>query len=144
MGHRARGHPRAARDPEPPRARAGGARDEQRGEGGARRGRPGGTPALRRRRHARRRGGGALVGLPRCGAVATSDAEAALAADAACVSYMGATDFRLQAALDDMCRILAKGLDLVMTSFVPLIFPPALPESIGRRLPAARRAGGTT
>lgn len=90
------------------------------------------------------RDAGDLVGLPRCGVVATSDADAALAGDADCVSYMGATDFRLQGALDDMCRILASGKDLVTTSFVPLVFPPALPESIGRRLEDACRAGGTT
>jgi 4-hydroxy-tetrahydrodipicolinate reductase len=92
----------------------------------------------------RGRDAGELVGLPRTGVVATDDVEAVLAADADCVSYMGATDFRLQAALDDMCRILASGKDLVTTSFVPLIYPPALPESIGLRLADACRAGGAT
>jgi 2,4-diaminopentanoate dehydrogenase len=92
----------------------------------------------------RGRDAGALVGLPPTGVLATDDAEALLALDADCVSYMGATDFRLGAALDDMGRILASGKDLVTTSFVPLVFPPGAPDAIVRRLEDACRAGGTT
>jgi 2,4-diaminopentanoate dehydrogenase len=87
---------------------------------------------------------GELCGIARTGIVATTDADAVLARGADVVSYMGATDFRLTAALDDMCRILSSGKNLVTTSFVPLVYPPAAPESITRRLEEACRVGGST
>jgi 4-hydroxy-tetrahydrodipicolinate reductase len=92
----------------------------------------------------RGRDAGTLVGLPPTGVVGRDDATATLALEADCVSYMGATDFRLNDAIEDMCRILASGKDLVTTSFVPLVFPPGAPDPIVRRLEEACRAGGTT
>src|SRR5262245_37682286 len=69
------------------------------------------------------RDAGELCGLGKTGIIATRDSDEALAQRADCVSYMGATDFRLGGALDDMCRILSSGANLVTTSFVPLIHP---------------------
>jgi 4-hydroxy-tetrahydrodipicolinate reductase len=57
---------------------------------------------------------------------------------------MGATDFRLNDAIEDMCRILASGKNLVTTSFVPLVYPPAVIPQIRERLESACREGGTT
>jgi len=72
---------------------------------------------------------GELCGIGPIGVRATRDAEALLAMDADCVSYMGSTDYRPMEAIDDMCRILASGKNLVTTSFVPLIYPwHAIPE----------------
>lgn len=66
---------------------------------------------------------GDLCGIGKTGVAATNDRERLLALDADCVSYNGATDFRLPEAIDDMCRILESGKNLVTTSFVPFIFP---------------------
>ena len=76
---------------------------------------------------------GELCGIGKTGVVATRDAEALLAMPADCVSYMGATDYRPAEAIDDMCRILASGKNLVTTSFVPLIYP-------WHAMPGVRRA----
>lgn len=90
------------------------------------------------------RDAGELCGIGEIGVVATRDAEEALALDADCVSYMGATDFRLPDAIDDMCRILGSGKNLVTTSFVPLIHPWQVVPRIAARLEDACREGGTS
>ena len=90
------------------------------------------------------RDAGELCGIGETGVVATHDTDAVLALDADCVSYMGATDFRLNDAIEDMCRILASGKNLVTTSFVPLVYPPAVIPQIRERLESACRDGGTT
>src|SRR6185369_161493 len=66
---------------------------------------------------------GDLCGTEKTGVIATRDADALLAMAADCVCYAGATDFRLNDAIDDMCRILASGKNLVTSSFVPFIHP---------------------
>jgi hypothetical protein len=87
---------------------------------------------------------GELCGIGPTGIVASQDPEAVLALDADCVSYMGATDFRLNDAIEDMCRILRSGKNLVTTSFVPLVYPPAAFPALAERLEAACREGGTS
>src|SRR5574341_966932 len=59
------------------------------------------------------RDAGELCGAGRVGVNATHDAEALLAMDADCVSYAAATDYRPTEAIDDMCRILASGKNVV-------------------------------
>src|SRR4029077_4102476 len=72
------------------------------------------------------RDAGELCGLDRrVGVAATSDAEALLALDADCVSYTATGDLRPGEAVDDMCRILESGKNVVATSVVPLVYPPA-------------------
>ncbi len=90
------------------------------------------------------RDAGALCGIDPTGVVATRDAEALLGLDADCVSYMGATDYRPAEALDDMCRILASGKNLVTTSFVPLIYPWRVLPEFAARLEAACQQGKTS
>ncbi len=90
------------------------------------------------------RDAGALCGIAPTGVVATRDAAALLALDADCVSYMGATDYRPAEALDDMCRILASGKNLVTTSFVPLIYPWRVLPEFAERLEVACQQGKTS
>ncbi len=87
------------------------------------------------------RDAGELCGIEPTGVIATTDPEEALVIHADCVSYMGATDFRLGDAIDEMCRILGAGRNLVTTSFVPLVYPPAAFPQITERLAAACAEG---
>lgn len=90
------------------------------------------------------RDAGELCGTAPTGIRATRDAEALLALDADCVSYMGATDYRPGEAVEDMCRILASGKNLVTTSFVPLIFPWQTVPAFAEQIEAACQQGGTS
>jgi hypothetical protein len=91
------------------------------------------------------RDAGELCGLGRrVGVAATRDADALLALDADCVSYTATADLRLPEAVDDLCRILEAGKNVVSTSVVPLVFPPGAPAEIVARLEAACRKGGTS
>jgi hypothetical protein len=87
---------------------------------------------------------GELCGIDATGVIATDKPEDVLALDADCVSYMGATDFRLPDAIEDMCRILSSGKNLVTTSFVPLIFPWDDAPWIAERIESACQEGGTS
>ena len=87
------------------------------------------------------RDAGDLCGIAKTGVVATRDADALLAMKADCVSYMAATDYRPSDAIDDMCRILASGKNLVTTSFVPLIYPWQTVPEFARQIEAACQQG---
>lgn len=90
------------------------------------------------------RDAGELTGLDAVGVTATDDVEAVLALDADCVSYMATGDLRPQEAVDEMCRILESGKNLVGTSVVPLVYPPAAPRNWVDQIEAACKAGGTS
>ena len=90
------------------------------------------------------RDAGELCGLGRVGVKATNDAEALLALDADCVSYTATGDLRPADAVADMCRILASGKNVVATSVVPLVYPPAADATVVGQLETACRAGGTS
>ncbi len=90
------------------------------------------------------RDAGALVGLPDTGVVATDDADAVLALDADVVSYNASGDMRPHEALEDMCRILASGKNVVSTSLVPMTYPPGGDQAMVARLEDACRQGGTS
>ena len=87
------------------------------------------------------RDAGELCGIGKTGVLATRDAEALIAMPADCVSYMGATDYRPAEALEDMCRILAAGKNLVTTSFVPLIYPWHTVPEFAEQIEAACQTG---
>ena len=87
---------------------------------------------------------GELCGTGRLGIAATQDAESLLAAKADCVSYAAATDYRPIEAVEDMCRILASGKNLVTSSFVPLIYPWHAVPAFAEQLEAACQKGGTS
>jgi 4-hydroxy-tetrahydrodipicolinate reductase len=90
------------------------------------------------------RDAGELCGIGTTGVIATRDADKLINTKADCVSYMAATDYRPGDAIEDMCRILASGKNLVTTSFVPLIYPwHAVPE-FARQIQDACERGGTS
>src|SRR4030095_16324867 len=82
------------------------------------------------------RDAGELCGIERTGVVATQDADALLAMPADCVSYLDA--------IDDMCRSLAAGKNLVTTSFVPLIYPWHVIPAFARQIDDACKQGRTS
>jgi hypothetical protein len=90
------------------------------------------------------RDAGALCGLPPVGVTATSDAEALLRMPADCVCYTATGDLRPAEAVADMCRILESGKNVVATSVVSLIYPPAANPDLVGQLEAACRKGGTS
>lgn len=90
------------------------------------------------------RDAGELCGISKTGVVATRDAEALISMNADCVSYMAATDYRPGDAIEDMCRILASGKNLVTTSFVPLIYPWHTIPEFARQIQAACQTGRTS
>ncbi|MBK7948889.1 MAG: hypothetical protein IPK00_09125 [Deltaproteobacteria bacterium] len=75
---------------------------------------------------------------------ATDDVEALLALDADCVSYMAQGETRIRETVDDLCRILASGKNVVNTAIVSLVYPPFSSPKLRERLDEACRAGGTT
>lgn len=86
-----------------------------------------------------------LCGLDRpTGIVATDDVDALLATDADCVSYMAQGETRVQAAIEDLCQILASGKNVVSTSMVFLLYPPAIDRRLREKLEAACFEGGST
>jgi 4-hydroxy-tetrahydrodipicolinate reductase len=84
---------------------------------------------------------GELCGVRRTGVRATNDAAALLALDADCVSYTATGDLRPAEAVADMCRILETGKNVVSTSVVPLVYPPAAEQTLVDKLEAACRTG---
>ncbi|HEY8123775.1 MAG TPA: hypothetical protein VII78_20820 [Myxococcota bacterium] len=86
----------------------------------------------------------ALCGWPTpTGVRATDDAEALLRLDADCVSYMAQGETRIRATIEDLCKILASGKNVVNTALVSLCYPDASPK-LRDRLAAACAAGQST
>jgi len=90
------------------------------------------------------RDAGELCGGPRLGVVATQDAAALLASEADCICYTASSDVRPNEVIDDLCRMLASGKNVVNTSFVPLLYPRAAGPGVADRLEEACQAGGTS
>ena len=87
---------------------------------------------------------GTLCGTEPTGVIATQDVDALLALDADVICYTASSDIRPGGVVDDICRMLASGKDVVGTSFVPLLFPAAAGEGVLDRLEAACQEGGTS
>jgi hypothetical protein len=89
---------------------------------------------------------GELCGQAPVGVAATTDADALLALDADCVCYTATADLRPQAAVDDLCRILAAGKNVVSSSLVPLVHPPSADRGLVDvdRLATACQEGGVS
>ncbi len=90
------------------------------------------------------RDAGELCGGPPVGVTATQDADALLALDADCVCYTANSDVRPGQVVDDVCRMLASGKNVVNTSYVPLLYPAAAGEGVLDQLEAACQEGGTS
>ncbi len=90
------------------------------------------------------RDAGELCGGSPVGVIATQDTEALLATDAEVVCYTANSDVRPGGVVDDICRMLETGLNVVNTSFVPLLYPKAAGEGVYERLQAACEAGASS
>jgi hypothetical protein len=86
-----------------------------------------------------------LCGLPEpTGVVASDDVEALLGLGADCVCYTAQGETRIRATIDDLCRILASGANVVNTAIVSLVYPPFASPKLRQRLEAACASGGST
>jgi len=90
------------------------------------------------------RDAGEICGVAPLGVVATQDVDALLESGADCVCYMANSDVRPHLVVTDLCRMLAAGLNVVNTSYVPLLFPSAAGPGVGEQLAAACEEGGTS
>lgn len=90
------------------------------------------------------RDAGEICGGPPLGVTATRDADALLDLGADAVCYTASSDVRPDGVVDDLCRILASGANVVSTSFVPLLHPAHAGPGVLDRLEAACREGGTS
>ncbi len=87
------------------------------------------------------RDAGELAGLEPCGVAATNDADALLASDADCVVYTATADLRIMEAIEDVCRILRAGKNVVASSIVSLVHPDGMGPEIRRKIEDACREG---
>jgi 4-hydroxy-tetrahydrodipicolinate reductase len=87
---------------------------------------------------------GVLCGGDPDGVTATQDVDALLALDADCICYTASSDIRPGQVVEDLCRMLAGGTNVVNTSFVPLLFPKAAGDGVYDQLQAACLEGGTS
>ena len=85
-----------------------------------------------------------LVGLAPVGVVASGDLDEALAASPDVVSYFATTHGRLKLTIEDFCRILAAGIDIVTTSVGALINPASTRPDVLERLEQACATGEST
>lgn len=86
---------------------------------------------------------GELLGLDPVGVACTDDVTPLLEAADVC-AYFATADIRPNEAADDIARCLSAGLDVVSTSIVPLIYPPAADQRMVAMLEAACQEGGTS
>lgn len=76
---------------------------------------------------------GSLCGRGNVGVVATNNIEALLDSHAHCVCYTATADLRPFDAVQDICRILASGKNVVSSSIVPLVHPKSfIPELVAK------------
>src|SRR5207245_11714453 len=87
---------------------------------------------------------GELCGVGPVGVTATADARALLALDADCVCYTATGDLRPFEAVEDVCRILVSGKNVVSSSIVPLVHPRSFFPEVRDKLEEACRRGGTS
>ncbi len=90
------------------------------------------------------RDAGELCGVGPTGVRATTDADALLRLGADCVCYTATADLRPFEAVEDLCRMLAAGMNVVSTSIVPLVHPPSFFPEVREKLEDACRRGGTS
>jgi hypothetical protein len=88
-----------------------------------------------------RRDVGDVCGIANIGVTATSDPEEIIALDADCVLYMPLGEMNPYGALDDICRLLASGKNVVSTAVTALIYPKAMGQPVVDRLEAACAEG---
>ncbi|CUU60682.1 hypothetical protein Ga0074812_1453 [Parafrankia irregularis] len=87
---------------------------------------------------------GELCGLGDIGVRATRDQDEILALDADCVLYMAQGEMNPGGALDDICRLLASGKNVISTAVTSLIYPRSSGPATVARLEEACAAGGVS
>lgn len=87
---------------------------------------------------------GEIAGIGTIGVTATTDIDAVLALNADCVLYMAQGDWNPPAALDDVCRLLASGKNVVSTAVTAWIYPESSTNDVLERLQAACDEGRTS
>jgi 2,4-diaminopentanoate dehydrogenase len=87
---------------------------------------------------------GTLAGRDPVGVAATNDVDALLDLHPDVVCYTATADLRPQEAVDDVCRILRSGANVVSSSLVQLIHPPTADRALVEPIEAACREGGSS
>jgi len=82
-----------------------------------------------------------LCGRAPTGVIATDDTDVLLALEPDCIVYTATADLRPKQAVDDLVRILGAGINVVSSSVVALVYPPAANPRDVERLEAACLAG---
>jgi len=90
------------------------------------------------------RDAGDICGVEPLGVTATDDRDALLALRPDAISYMAHSDMRPGEVVEDLCAFLRAGINVVNTSFVPLLYPPAAGLGVAEQLEAAGREGGAS
>ena len=88
------------------------------------------------------RDSGEIVGVDPVGVRATGSFDEFCALDVDCVTYM-ATEFgrEVDDVIDEMCRLLESGKNVVTTTFIRLVYPKSLPPDMLAKLEKACAAG---
>ncbi|HEX4016703.1 MAG TPA: dihydrodipicolinate reductase [Frankiaceae bacterium] len=87
---------------------------------------------------------GEVCGIGDVGVTATKDPEEILALEADCVLYMAQGEMNPMGALEDICRLLASGKNVISTAVTPFIYPRSAGSFVVDRLEAACAEGGTS
>jgi hypothetical protein len=90
------------------------------------------------------RDAGELAGLEPLGVRATSGVDELLALAPDCVCYSASGESRPTETVDDFCRILGAGIDVVTTSVPGLLYPPGFDAAEVARIETACRRGGAS
>jgi len=87
---------------------------------------------------------GEICGIAPTGVIATTDKEAIFAMEADCVLYMTMEEFTIERALDDICRLLASGKNVVCTAATILYHIKAIGPEAVERVEAACQQGNSS
>jgi hypothetical protein len=87
---------------------------------------------------------GGICGIGDIGVTATTDQDQIVALDADCVLYMPQGEMNPMGALDDICRLLGSGKNVVSTAVTGLIYPRSLGGKVVDQLEAACGKGQTS
>ena len=90
------------------------------------------------------RDAGTLADLGALGVTTTTDADAVLAGGPDCVCYTASGESRPTEAVDDCCRFLEAGVNVVTTSVPGLLYPGGFDAGEVQRLEAAAQRGGAS
>ena len=87
---------------------------------------------------------GEICGIGDTGVTATTERDEVIGLDADCVLYMPQGEMDPMGALDDICRLLASGKNVVSTAVTGLIYPASMGTHVVEKLDAACSAGGSS